>query len=194
MSLTYFRRLRMELPLSGLRLEPQPLLEGFVLLPWDAGLLEAHATAKYRSFRHELDANVFSNLASRRGCRRIMQDICRKPGFLPEATWLLAARGMAATGRNRGEFCGTIQGVRDEEDRGWIQNFGIVPELRGQGLGKALMFRALAGFRQAGIKRAMLEVTAENDAAIRLYRRLGFAVVKTLYKAIELNVPELAWA
>jgi ribosomal protein S18 acetylase RimI-like enzyme len=30
-----------------------------------------------------------------------------------------------------------------------------------------------------------LEVTANNDAAVRLYRRLGFRSVKTVYKAIE---------
>jgi ribosomal protein S18 acetylase RimI-like enzyme len=28
-------------------------------------------------------------------------------------------------------------------------------------------------------------VTAENDVAVRLYRRLGFRVMKTLYKAAD---------
>ena len=28
-------------------------------------------------------------------------------------------------------------------------------------------------------------MTAENDGAIRLYRRLGFVTVKTVYKAVE---------
>jgi ribosomal protein S18 acetylase RimI-like enzyme len=30
-----------------------------------------------------------------------------------------------------------------------------------------------------------LEVTAENEGAIRLYRRLGFATVKTVFKVAE---------
>jgi hypothetical protein len=43
----------------------------------------------------------------------------------------------------------------------------------------------LGGFRQAGISRVYLEVTAQNEGAIRLYRRLGFVTVKTVYKAVE---------
>jgi ribosomal protein S18 acetylase RimI-like enzyme len=31
----------------------------------------------------------------------------------------------------------------------------------------------------------MLEVTAQNDGAIRLYRRLGFRRTKTIYKAVQ---------
>ena len=47
------------------------------------------------------------------------------------------------------------------------------------------MLQALAGFRQAGLTRVYLEVTADNEGAIRLYRRLGFATVKTVFKAVE---------
>ena len=52
-------------------------------------------------------------------------------------------------------------------------------------LGCALMLAALAGFRTVGLRRAYLEVTAQNDSAIRLYRRLGFHKVRTVYKAVE---------
>ena len=48
------------------------------------------------------------------------------------------------------------------------------------------MYRALDGFRASGLKRATLEVTAQNSGAIRLYERLGFATVRTVYKAVEL--------
>ena len=37
----------------------------------------------------------------------------------------------------------------------------------------------------AGIGRVYLEVTAQNEGALRLYRRLGFVTVKTVYKAVE---------
>jgi RimJ/RimL family protein N-acetyltransferase len=46
------------------------------------------------------------------------------------------------------------------------------------------MLQALHGFWRAGLGRAILEVTAANHAAIRLYRRLGFRSRKTIYKAV----------
>jgi ribosomal protein S18 acetylase RimI-like enzyme len=33
--------------------------------------------------------------------------------------------------------------------------------------------------------RAFLEVTAQNDSAIRIYRRLGFRCRKTIYKQVQ---------
>jgi ribosomal protein S18 acetylase RimI-like enzyme len=68
---------------------------------------------------------------------------------------------------------------------GAIQNLGVVPEYRGYGLGRALVRRALDGFYQAGLRRAYLEVTAENTCAVRLYRAVGFRRAKTLYKAVD---------
>jgi hypothetical protein len=37
-----------------------------------------------------------------------------------------------------------------------------------------------------GLARVYLEVTAQNDGAVRLYKRLGFRRTKTLFKAVEL--------
>jgi hypothetical protein len=62
---------------------------------------------------------------------------------------------------------------------------GIVAGHRDRGLGTSLLYRALRGFNQPGIDRVFLEVTAENDGAIRLYQRHGFVVVKTVFKAAE---------
>ena len=62
---------------------------------------------------------------------------------------------------------------------------GVIPSYRGLGLGRALVRRALAGFCQAGLHRAYLEVTAENAAAVQLYRNVGFRRAKTLYKAVD---------
>ena len=62
---------------------------------------------------------------------------------------------------------------------------GITPEYRNRGLGTALLYQSLEGFRRAGVARVYLEVTAENTGAMRLYRRLGFVTVKTVYKAVE---------
>jgi ribosomal protein S18 acetylase RimI-like enzyme len=68
---------------------------------------------------------------------------------------------------------------------GAIQNLGVMPMHRGLGIGKALLANALHGFRCAGLGRAVLEVTAQNDAAVRLYRGVGFRCRKTVYKAVD---------
>ena len=175
MSVTYFKRFRMEVDLYGVPVAP-PLPPGYRWLPWDETLVEAHAEVKFLSFHDQIDAAVFPSLSDRVGCSNLMHEIRRKPGFLPEATWLLSA----ADG-----YCGTVQGIYDRSGMGSIQNLGIVPCHRGKGLGTTLLLRALEGFRRSGLGRAYLEVTAQNDSAIRLYRRLGFRFRKTLYKAVD---------
>ena len=68
---------------------------------------------------------------------------------------------------------------------GSLQNLGIAPAHRNRRVGTRLLFRALEGFLEAGLARVHLEVTAQNEGAIRLYRRLGFRTVKTVFKVAE---------
>jgi len=182
MGLTYFKRYRMEIDLPGRQYPWAQLPPGYRFVPWDDSLVGVHAETKYLSFRDEIDANVFPCLGEQPGCQRLMAEIAQKPGFLPEATWLLAHIDEA---NRRKEYCGTVQGIRDRAGLGAIQNLGIVPAYRGRGLGTCLMIRSLEGFRQAGLCRVHLEVTAENEGAIRLYWRLGFVTVKTVFKVAE---------
>ncbi len=173
----YFKRFRMELPLDR-SLPPVPELPApYFWLPWDDRLIDGHARAKFASFRGEIDTEVFPSLGSPDGCVQLMQAIRQKQGFLPGATWLIAD--------GSGDYVGTVQGVRERNGWGAIQNLGVAPGHRGAGLGLALMARALHGFRQARLPGAYLEVTACNDAAVRLYRRLGFRCRKTVYKMVE---------
>ena len=175
MATTYYKRLRMEIDLDG-PLADSPLPGHFLWVPWDESLLAEHAEVKFQCFRDEIDAFVFPCLGDRHGCQRLMREIRRKPGFLPEATWLIACSD---------GYVATVQGVLDHGPIGAIQNLGVVPCYRGIGLGRALVQRALSGFRKAGLNRAYLEVTAENNAAVQLYRNLGFRRAKTLYKAVD---------
>jgi ribosomal protein S18 acetylase RimI-like enzyme len=175
MAITYYKRFRMEIDLDG-AVAFSVLPQGFVWVPWDERLMEQHAEVKYRSFIGEVDAYVFPCLGDRHGCRRLMSEIRRKPGFLPGATWLIACSD---------GYVGTVQGVSDLGAIGAIQNVGVLRMYRGLGLGRALVRRALAGFSQAGLRQAYLEVTAENVPAVQLYRNVGFRRAKTLYKAID---------
>ncbi len=182
MGLTYFKRFRMELDLRGRDFSAIRLPNGFYFVPWEASLLEAHAEVKFQSFRAEIDSNVFPCLGEYAGCVRLMEEIASKPGFLPIATWLVASSLEHSTSNH----CGTVQGVIDRNGMGSIQNLGIVPEHRRHGLGNALVQMALAGFQRAGLRRAFLEVTAQNSGAVRLYKRLGFSRARTVYKVCEI--------
>jgi len=175
MAITYYKRFRMEIDLDG-AITPPGLPAPFAWVAWDEALLDRHAEVKYLSFRDEIDASVFPCLGDRYGCQRLMREIRRKPGFLAGATWMIACPG---------GFAGTVQGVMDRGPIGAIQNLGVLPAYRGVGLGDALVRQALEGFYQAGLRRAYLEVTAENSGAVRLYRAVGFRRAKTLYKAVD---------
>src|SRR5262249_16741251 len=131
-TVTYFKRFRMEIDLDYL---PAPILaEGYRWVPWDPTLVDLHAEVLFDSFFSCIDAIVFPSLGSGSGCQYLMTEISRKPGFLPEATWLLAC----ADG-----YCASVQGVRERSGLGAIQNVGVVPNYRGRGLGSALLFQAL---------------------------------------------------
>jgi ribosomal protein S18 acetylase RimI-like enzyme len=171
--ISYFKRYRMEVQLDRL---PAPVLPpGYRVEPWRFDLLEAHAEVLFRCFETEIDSQVFPSLGNREGCAALLAEIARRKAFVPEATFLLVGPDGP---------CGTIQGMRERGVLGSVQNIGIVPPSRGQGLGRGLLLCGLHGFRATGLGRALLEVTARNAAAVRLYERLGFRRVKTLYKAV----------
>jgi hypothetical protein len=174
MGITYFKRFKMETDLRALP-PVRHLPDGYFWVPWAADLLDLHAAVHHEAFCRELDCTLFPSFGDLWGCKHLLREICTKPGFVPEATWLVACEEGC---------CGTVQGVVESLGYGSIQNLGIAPDHRGRGLGASLLLQALHGFRERGLSRVCLEVTADNAGAVRLYQRLGFRRMKTLYKAI----------
>jgi GNAT superfamily N-acetyltransferase len=191
MALTYFRRFRMEYHFGSAALPAPVLPPGYRWIAWHPRLAERHAVVKYDSFLGEVDAAIFPCLASIRGCHRLMSDISQQEGFLPGVTWLIAWQPDRST---PAADCATIQGMRQSATHGSIQNVGVVPEHRGVGLGRALVLRSLAGFREARLSRVYLEVTAQNVRAVRLYRELGFRLARTMFKQVDASVPAAGWS
>ena len=60
-----------------------------------------------------------------------------------------------------------------------INNVAVLPQLRGHGIGTSLLQHVFMEARRLGATRATLEVRASNQAALRLYERLGFYVAGT---------------
>lgn len=177
----YLKRYRMEIDFRHAPAQRARLPEGYRWVAWHPRLLRLHAAAKCASFEREVDSRMFFSLGSFQGCEELMRGISQHPGFLPQATWLIEFTG--------NEFiqplpCGTIQGLGHSTTLGSIQNVGVVPEHRGLGLGRALLLKSLSGFRQCGLLRVYLDVTADNLPAVELYRSAGFRHVSTSYREL----------
>ena len=61
-----------------------------------------------------------------------------------------------------------------DNDLAGIMNFAVAEHLRRQGVGTEVLSSALRWARISGARSAWLQVTAENSAAIALYRKFGF--------------------
>ncbi len=72
-------------------------------------------------------------------------------------------------------FLELMQGVDDAE----ILNIETSPSYRRQGLAQSLLLETLDWARQNQRQAVWLEVRAGNDAAISLYRKMGFAQIST---------------
>jgi GNAT superfamily N-acetyltransferase len=169
----------MEFDFSERALAEPVLPEGFEFSAWSVDDLDRHAQAKFQSFHEEMDSLVFPCLGTFEGCQRLMLEIAIQRNFLPEATWLVTD-----CGKHEKIDCGTIQGMANSQEAGSVQNIGVIPSYRGQGIGRALMLKALNGFKSLGLRRVHLEATAENPVAVELYRSIGFRLIRTTYKQI----------
>lgn len=55
-----------------------------------------------------------------------------------------------------------------------LMTIAVAPKFRGKGVGEALLRACFEDLMMTAGKRMVLEVAADNPAAIRLYRKLGF--------------------
>lgn len=62
------------------------------------------------------------------------------------------------------------------QNSGEINTIGLLPDYRGQGLGKLLLEEALAQLRNYGVKTFKLSVSAKNERALELYQQFGFRI------------------
>ena len=183
MGMTYFKRYRMEIDLRRLADSTRHAPSRIPRAALGARTPSRTMPKRKRPVFRAKSMRTFSPAsANRRVAPDSWAEIVNKDGFLAEATWLLRYSDPVDAFE---EPCGTIQGIRGHLQYGCIQNIGVTPEHRGQGLARRLLDFALLGFQQVGVNRVGLEVTAKNKPAVRLYQRYGFRKTKTLYKAVE---------
>ena len=91
-----------------------------------------------------------------------------RPTFDP-TLWLLALAARTPVGALAADV---------HDDRGWINELGVLASHRGRGVGAALLRRSFAAFEERGARHATLNVDAANPTgATALYERVGLSVV-----------------
>ncbi len=82
----------------------------------------------------------------------------------------------------QGEVVGYVVVRRESVRRGRAElpTFAVREDMRGRGIGSALLRQALGYLDSAGVRRVELQVGVGNAGARRVYEKLGFEVVRTL--------------
>jgi len=65
--------------------------------------------------------------------------------------------------------------------KGHVVSIAISSEHRRKGIGEALVSKAMEAMKLYNAKQSYLEVRVTNDDAIRLYKKLGFEVSRTMH-------------
>ena len=75
-----------------------------------------------------------------------------------------------------GEDIGLVRGARDDlqPNTAWLISMWVSPEVRGQGVGEALIDAVVEWAQVSGARRVLLDVGDHNQPAIALYARKGF--------------------
>ena len=72
------------------------------------------------------------------------------------------------------KLIGKIKVSIEEENSVYISGFGIIPEYRGKGFGKASLVKVLNNLKSENISKVELDVEVKNKSALNLYKSCGF--------------------
>ena len=102
---------------------------------------------------------------------------CDEAAALPPESWAAQLQSMATfLALVDGEDVGLVRGAPDEArtDAAWLISMWVAPEVRGRGVGEALVAAVVEWARASGARRLLLDVGDHNRPAIALYARMGF--------------------
>ena len=70
---------------------------------------------------------------------------------------------------------------KPKHDELYLSNFGVLPELRGKGIGRMIMQKSIEMSQPNGYQVFSLDVSEENPRAEKLYSSLGYVVTEFKY-------------
>lgn len=153
--------------IDSLKMKPRDVS----IKPWSDADFSRAAQAIHASYVGEPDGLINGQYRTEQGCAELMSILtdtlwCGK--FLPEKSLVVVGRS--------GNLAGVLIASRIAHHAAHIGQISIVPAFQGLGLGRRLIDRTVAGFRQSGFDCVSLAVTKENSRALRLYESCGFQV------------------
>ena len=167
-------RLFMVLPLnSAASAAPKPPAD-IEIRPWSEHDYQAAAAVITAAYRGHIDSEINDQYRSLSGSVRFLNNIVRFPGcgiFDAEASF-------AAVHRPTRSLIGVILCSRVKHDAGHVTQVCVVPELRGHGIGEALLAASTRALQQRNFELLSLTVTQANERAVALYERLGFSTTR----------------
>jgi ribosomal protein S18 acetylase RimI-like enzyme len=149
---------------SGLRLER-----------WDDRYFAPCARLIQLAYADHTDGEINDQYRSESGALKFLKNIILLPGcgqFQPQASFVLRPP-------HNHELAGVILTSLVAPRVAHTTQICVMPGYQRNGIGRRLMEAAIDSLRLRGIEELSLTVTAANERAVRLYRKLGFATIKT---------------
>jgi len=169
-----YERIFMRIDLSRDALAEGRVRRPMYLEKWSDHYQDAAAQLIAAAYTGHIDSRINDQYRSAAGARRFLYNIVQYPGcgaFYRPASY---ASFDAATGRLSGISLARIVAP----ECGHITQICVSPSLRGTGIGHALLRQSLTTLKEMGCRSASLTVTAANDDAVSLYKRVGFGIAR----------------
>lgn len=143
---------------------------GAAITPWSEHRQEDAARLIATAYTGHIDSLINDQYRSIPGARRFLTNIVQ---YLGCGTFFAPASYIAWERTSR-TACGLCLASLVAADVGHITQLCVAPGQRNSGLGYEMLRRSLVALAANGARRVSLTVTASNEAAIRLYERVGF--------------------
>lgn len=141
---------------------------------WSEHYQEPAAQLIADAYLGHVDSRINDQYRSVPGARRFLFNIVQYPGC---GTFFRPASYAAFEG-GTGKLCGISLASLVAEGCGHITQICVSKDVRGTGVGHALLRRSLVTLRDVGCHAATLTVTSVNQEAVSLYERVGFRTVR----------------
>jgi ribosomal protein S18 acetylase RimI-like enzyme len=172
--LSAFDRNFMRIDLRRAALAESRLRRAISIDRWSDQHQEPAAQLIATAYQGHVDSRINDQYRSVIGARRFLHNIVQYPGcgsFFRPASF-------AAFEPSHGTLCGISLTSLVAQEFGHITQICVSRDVKGSGVGYALLRESLLALRDVGCRAATLTVTAANEGAVQLYKRVGFQTVR----------------